>query len=94
VQTEARKYNKPTTEWSVYSNAPWLAVALVAWGFMVLVYCHYAQSGDWVEFSRTNYPPANFEEIASPIRYGLLSALAAGCFSCSGFGGPSHIKMA
>jgi hypothetical protein len=80
LQTIARRYNKPTNGWSVYSNAPWLAVVLVAWGFLVFVYCHWAQTADWMEFSKTNYPPANFEAIASPVRYGLLSALAAACF--------------
>lgn len=80
IRNESKRRKILTAEWLVIDTAPWLAATMVAWGAMLIVYVQQAQFVDWAEFLKTNYPPADFDSIASPVRYGLLTALSTACF--------------
>ena len=83
IRDHAREKGKRVQEWLVTDNAQWMAVALITWGCLAFVYMGVRQQLDWVEMSKTNYPPANFEAIAAPVYYGALSALAMSCFGAA-----------
>jgi hypothetical protein len=70
-----------------------LALALVLWGLLIMVYAQAAQVADWTAMSKTHVPLANFGDIASPVRYGLMSLLSAACFG-SAFGVLSAFHVA
>jgi hypothetical protein len=80
IYKHAHEKGKRVQQWLVTDNAQWMAVALISWGCLAFAYVCSVQHLDWIEMSKTNYPPANFEAIASPVYYGILSCLAMACF--------------
>ncbi len=80
IKSRAAAGGKRVQEWFVTDNAHLMAILLVACGTLAIVYMRTTQQMDWIEMSKTNYPPANFGSIASPLYYGFLQALAMACF--------------
>ena len=83
IAKEAQARQKTVANWYVTDNAFLMAVTLVAWGCFGIIYVRVTQHLDWVEMSKTNYPPANFEAIAAPVYYGVLNVLSLGCFGAA-----------